>query len=119
MKIAPHIDRFGDIRKMFVDYFQYVLLKKDYTLKEAFFKSARKEYGNPLVIKSGDQFHEFTDNFVYSYRFPNNLTIIDRFISETSGLSERGRAIVLRWKDPIGGIFQVKRTLPDGFMQRI
>ena len=47
MKIAPHIDRFGDIRKMLVDYFQYVFLKRDNVLKEAFFKAAREEYGDP------------------------------------------------------------------------
>jgi hypothetical protein len=101
---------------MFVDYFQYVLLKKDNTLKEAFFKAARKEYGDPLIIDSEDQFHEFTDNFVYSYRFPDNLTVIDKFVSETSDLNEKEKAIVLGWKDPVGGIFQVKRTLPDGFV---
>ena len=116
MKIAPHINRFGAIRKMFVDYFQYVLLRKDDTLKDAFFKAAQEEYGNPLVIKSEEEFHEFTDNFVYSYRFPDNLTVIDRFVSETSDLSEEEKAIVLRWKDPVGGIFQVKRVLPDGFV---
>ena len=116
MKIVPHIDRFGDIRKMLVDYFQYVLLKKDNTLKEAFFKAARKEYGDPLVIQSEGEFHEFTDNFVYSYKFPDGLTIIERFVSETAYLSEKEKAIVLRWKDPVVGLFQVKRTLPDGFV---
>ena len=116
MKIAPHIDRFGDIRKMLVDYFQNVALKKDNRLKEDFFKAARKEYGNPLVIKSEDEFHEFTDNFVYSYRLPDNLTVIDRFVSETQNLSEKEKAIVLRWKEPVVGLFQVKRALPDGFV---
>ncbi len=116
MKIAPHIDRFGDIRKMFVDYFQYVLLKKDNTLKEAFFKAAQEEYGDPLVIKSEEEFHEFTDNFVCSYRFPNNMSVIDKFVYEISDLSEKEKAIVLRWKDPVAGIFQVKTTLPDGFV---
>jgi len=116
MKIAPHIDRFGDIRKMFVDYFQYVLLKKDDALKKAFLKASREKYGDPLVIDSQDEFHEFTDNFVYSYRLLDNLTVIDRFVSETSDLSEKEKAIVLRWKDPVGGIFQVKRALPDGFV---
>jgi hypothetical protein len=29
MKIAPHIDRFGDIRRMLVNYFGDVLLEKD------------------------------------------------------------------------------------------
>ena len=101
---------------MLVDYFQNVALKKDNRLKEDFFKAARKEYGNPLVIKSEDEFHEFTDNFVYSYRFPDNLTVIDRFVSETSNLSEKEKAIVLRWKEPVVGLFQVKRALPDGFI---
>jgi hypothetical protein len=101
---------------MLVDYFQYVLLKRDEALRKALFKAAREEYGDPLVIDSQDGFHEFTDNFVYSYRFPDNLTVIDRFVSETSDLGEKEKAIVLRWKDPVVGIFQVKKTLPDGFV---
>jgi hypothetical protein len=116
MRIAPHINRFGDIRKMLVDYFQYVLLKKDDALKKAFLKASRGKYGDPLVIDSEDGFHEFTDNFVYSYRFPGNLTVIDRFVSETPDLSEKENAIVLRWKDPVVGLFQVKKVLPDGFV---
>ena len=116
MKIDPHIDRFADIRKMLVDYFQYVFLKKDDALKKAFLKASREKYGDSLVMDSEDEFHEFTDNFVYSYRFPDNLTVVDRFVSETSDLSEKEKAIVLRWKDPVVGIFQVKRTLPDGFV---
>ena len=116
MKIAPHIDRFGDIRKMLVDYFQKVLMKKDNILADDFFKAVKKKYGNPVVIQSQEEFHEFTDNFVYSYRFSDERTVIDRFVSETSGLSEKEKAVVLRWKDPVAGIFQVKRTLPDGFV---
>jgi hypothetical protein len=116
LKIAPHIDRYGDIRKMLVDYFQYTLLKKDDALKKAFLKASKEKYGDPLVIDSEDEFHEFTDNFVYSYRFPDNLTVIDRFVFETPDLGENEKAILLRWKDPVVGIFQVKRTLPDGFV---
>ena len=101
---------------MFVDYFQYVLLKKDDALKKAFLKASKEKYGDPMVIDSEDEFHEFTDNFVYSYKFPDGLTIIERFVSETADLSENEKAIVLRWKDPFGGIFQVKRTLPNGFI---
>ncbi len=116
MKIAPHIDRFGDIRKMLVDYFQKVLMKRDKILADDFFKAVKKKYGNPVVIQSEEELHEFTDNFVYSYRFSDELTVIDRFVFETSGLSEKERAVVLRWKDPVAGIFQVKGTLPDGFV---
>jgi hypothetical protein len=99
-----------------VDHFQYLLLKKDDTLKEAFFKAAREKYGNPLVIGSENQFHEFTDNFVYSYRFPDDQTVIDRFVAGTPDLSGDEKTIVLRWKDPVVGIFQVKGTLLDAFV---
>ena len=116
MKVTPHIDRLGDIRRNLVDYFQKVLLKKDDVFADDFFKAVKKEFGNPVVIQSDNEFHEFTDNFIYSYRFPDEGTVIDRFVAETSGLSEREKAIVLWWKDPVAGIFQVKRILPDGFV---
>jgi hypothetical protein len=116
MKVAPHIDRFGDIRKMLVDYFRNILLKKDDLFADDFFRALKKKYGNPVVIQSDEELHDFTDNFTYSYRFPDDLTVIDRFIAETPSLSEKERAVVLRWKDPMAGIFQVKKTLPDGFV---
>ena len=116
MKVTPHIDRLGDIRRNLVDYFQKVLLKKDDVFADDFFKAVKKEFGNPVVIQSDNEFHEFTDNFIYSYRFPDEGTVIDRFVAETSALSEREKAIVLWWKDPVAGIFQVKRILPDGFV---
>ena len=116
MKIAPHIDRFGDVRKMLVDYFRNVLLEREDILRESFSKALQEKYGNPVVIKSEDEFHEFTDNFVYSFKFPDGLTVIDRFVSEVSSLSKEEKAIVLKWKEPVAGIFQVKRTLPDGFV---
>jgi hypothetical protein len=116
MEIAPHIDRFGDIRKMLVGYFNNVLLKKDKFFSDDFFKSVKKKYGNPIVIHSEDEFHEFVDNFIHSYRFPDDRTVIDRFVAETPSLSEKERTVVLWWKDPVVGIFQVKRTLPDGFV---
>jgi hypothetical protein len=116
VKIAPHIDRFGDIRKMLVDYFQNVALRKNNTLKEAFFKAAQEKYGDPLVIESENEFHEFTDNFVYSFKLSDNQTVIDKFVAETPAISENEKAIVLRWKEPVVGLFQVKRALPDGFI---
>jgi hypothetical protein len=116
MKVAPHIDRFGDIRRMLVDYFNNILLKKDALFESDFFRAVKKKYGNPVVIHSEDEFHEFVDNFIYSYRFPDDLMVIDRFVAETPSLSAKERAVVLRWKDPVVGIFQVKRTLPDGFV---
>jgi hypothetical protein len=116
MKVASHIDRFGDIRKMLVDYFKNTLLKKDHLFADEFFRAVKKKYGNPVVIHSEEEFHDFTDNFTYSYRFPDDLTVIDRFVAETPSLSEKERAIVLKWKDPVVGIFQVKRTFPDGFV---
>jgi len=55
MKIAPHIDRFGEIRKMLVDYFAEARLKKDSLLSDDFFKALTKKFGNPVVVQSEDE----------------------------------------------------------------
>ncbi len=115
MKIAPHIDRFGDIRKMLVDYFGN-LLNKDDILKKAFSKALKEEYGNPVVIESKEELNEFTDNFVYSFKFLDGSTVTDRFVSEVSGISKEEKPIVLSWKEPVAGIFQVKKVLTDGLV---
>ncbi len=101
---------------MLVDYFNNILLKKDARFADDFFKAVKKKYGNPVVLQSEAELHDFTDNFTYSYRFPDGLTVIDRFLAETPSLSEKERAVVLRWRDPVVGIFQVKKILPDGFV---
>ena len=44
MKIAPHIDRFGEIRKILVDYFAEARLKKDSLLSDDFFKALTKKF---------------------------------------------------------------------------
>jgi len=44
MKIASHIDRFGEIRKMLVDYFAEARLKKDSLLSDDFFKALTKKF---------------------------------------------------------------------------
>ncbi len=116
MKIAPHIDRFGDIRKKLVEHFGNDLLKTDKTLSKAYFKALHKKYGSSPVFESEEEIHELTDNFIYSYRFPDGKTIIDSFVTDTSELSEDDKNIVLGWKDPIEGIFEVKKMLPDGLI---
>ncbi len=116
MGIAPHINRFGDIRKMLVDYFQKDLMKNDDHVEQVFLKSLRKKFGYPLVIESEEEFFEFTDNFLYTFKFPDNRTIIDRFVAEAPRLSPDEKKIVLQWKDPVAGIFEIKELLPDGLV---
>jgi len=116
MKIAPYIDRFGDIRKMLVDYFQKDLLKNDDHVEQAFLKNLRKKFGYPLVIKSEEEFFELTDIFLYTFKFLDNRTIIDRFVASNNRLNEEEKKIVLQWKDPVVGIFEIKELLPDGLI---
>jgi hypothetical protein len=116
MKVAPHIDRFGDIRRMLVDYFGNVLLKKDSLFSDDYFKALTKKFGKSVIVGSAEELDDFTDNFIYSYRFPDERTVFDRFVAETSGLREEEKAIVLKWNDPVVGIFQIKKILPDGIV---
>jgi len=116
MKVAPHIDRFGDIRRMLVNYFGDVLLKEDSLFADEYFKALTKKFGKTVVVGSEEELDEFTDNFIYSYRFPDERTVFDRFVVETSGLREEEKAIIVKWNDPVVGIFQIKKTLPDGLV---
>jgi len=61
MKVTPHIDRLGDIRRNLVDYFQNVLLKKDDVFADDFFKAVKKEFGN-IEVKY-DENEQLTDPF--------------------------------------------------------
>lgn len=53
------------------------------------------------------------DNFIFRYRFPDGSTVIDHFLSQRRGLSEADRETLLAWRNPVEGVFEVRRKRPD------
>ncbi|MET8539848.1 hypothetical protein ABZW03_04200 [Kitasatospora sp. NPDC004799] len=53
------------------------------------------------------------DDFVLRYRLPDGATVVDRFVAGRRDLSEDDRALLLGWRDPVEGVFEVRRKDGD------
>ncbi|MFI6447247.1 hypothetical protein [Kitasatospora sp. NPDC050543] len=53
------------------------------------------------------------DNFILRYRLPDGATVVDRFVAGRRDLSEADRAMLLGWRDPVEGVFEIQRKDGD------
>ncbi|GAA2249777.1 MULTISPECIES: hypothetical protein [Kitasatospora] len=54
------------------------------------------------------------DHFILRYRLPDGATVVDRFVAGRRDLSEGDREMLLGWRDPVEGIFEIRRKDGDG-----
>lgn len=54
-----------------------------------------------------------TDHFVLRFRLPDGSTVVDRFIAGRKDLSATDREMLLGWRDPVEGVFEVRRKDGD------
>ncbi|MFI9270140.1 hypothetical protein ACIGXM_05420 [Kitasatospora sp. NPDC052896] len=54
-----------------------------------------------------------TDHFILRYRLPDGATVVDRFVAGRRDLSEADREMLLGWRDPVEGIFEICRKDGD------
>ncbi|MFJ9775629.1 hypothetical protein ACIRVF_31025 [Kitasatospora sp. NPDC101157] len=88
----------------------------------AFARSARFDrWLTPLLLEAagpqrqleeGDAIR-ITDNFILRYRLPDGSTVVDRFVAGRRGLTEADREMLLGWRDPVEGIFEIRRKDGD------
>jgi hypothetical protein len=88
----------------------------------AFAQSARFDrWLTPLLLEaagSGRRLDErtavrITDHFILSYRLPGGSTVVDRFEAGRKDLTAADREMLLGWRDPVEGIFEVERKEGD------
>lgn len=53
------------------------------------------------------------DYFILRYRLPDGSTVVDRFVSGRKNLSAADREMLLGWRDPVEGIFEIERKERD------
>ncbi|MFI9360031.1 hypothetical protein ACIG5E_03045 [Kitasatospora sp. NPDC053057] len=53
------------------------------------------------------------DNFILRYRLPDGSTVVDRFVAGRRDLTEADREMLLGWRDPVEGIFEIRRKDGD------
>ncbi|MFC8594428.1 hypothetical protein [Streptomyces atroolivaceus] len=54
-----------------------------------------------------------TDHFVLRYRLPDGSTVVDRFVAGRKDLPPSEREMLLGWRDPVEGIFEIQRKDGD------
>ncbi|MCX4686645.1 hypothetical protein OG401_20420 [Kitasatospora purpeofusca] len=71
--------------------------------------------GSERLLNEDDTIR-ITDNFILRYRLPDGSTVVDRFLAGRRDLSEADRAMLLGWRDPVEGIFEVRRKDGDAIV---
>ncbi|WP_042410599.1 hypothetical protein [Streptacidiphilus carbonis] len=54
------------------------------------------------------------DHFILRYRLPDGATVVDRFVASRRDLSAADGEMLLGWRDPVEGIFEIRRKDGDG-----
>ncbi|MBX7551275.1 hypothetical protein K1Y78_25325 [Streptomyces sp. tea 10] len=49
------------------------------------------------------------DHFILRYRLPDGSTVVDRFVAGRKDLPAADREMLLGWRDPVEGIFEIQR----------
>lgn len=88
----------------------------------AFAQSARFDrWLTPLLLEAAgpeQQLDEgeairITDHFILRYRLPDGSTVVDRFVAGRRDLTPVDREMLLGWRDPVEGIFEIQRKEGD------
>ncbi|MFJ9375162.1 hypothetical protein [Streptomyces sp. NPDC101455] len=53
------------------------------------------------------------DHFILRHRLPDGSTVVDRFVARRKHLTVVDREMLLGWRDPVEGIFEVRRKEKD------
>ncbi|MGI5144309.1 hypothetical protein [Streptomyces sp. CA-106110] len=53
------------------------------------------------------------DHFLLRYRLPDGSTVVDRFVAGRKDLTALDREMLLGWRDPVEGIFEIQRKEKD------
>ncbi|MEU3603902.1 hypothetical protein AB0E83_00300 [Streptomyces sp. NPDC035033] len=101
------------------------LIERSAELKErlvTFAQSARFErWLTPLLLEAAGPERQLdegeairiTDHFVLRYRLPDGSTVVDRFVAGRKDLTAADREMLLGWRDPVEGVFEIRRKDGD------
>ena len=74
------------------------------------------------MLKAGiEEFEEadaigIIDRFALQYRLPDDKTVVDRFVASRPDLDAADREMLLGWRDPVEGIFEIRSRDGDAII---
>ncbi|MEW2620225.1 hypothetical protein [Streptomyces sp. NPDC048106] len=71
------------------------------------------EAAGPERLLDEGELIRVTDHFILRHRLPDGSTVVDRFVTGRKDLTPSDREMLLGWRDPVEGIFEVRRKEGD------
>jgi hypothetical protein len=71
------------------------------------------EAAGPYRELTDDEAIEVVDRFALQHRLPNGKTVLDQFLASWPDLTAADREMLRGWRDPVEGIFEVRRRDQD------
>jgi len=71
------------------------------------------EAAGPYQELTEDEAIEVIDRFALQHRLPNGKTVLDQFLASWPDLTAADREMLRGWRDPVEGIFEVRRRDRD------
>ena len=75
-----------------------------------------QEGAGPHEVLIEDEAIDAIDRFALLYRLPNGKTVLDQFLASWPDLSDADREMLRGWRDPVDGIFEIRRRDGDSLI---
>ena len=98
-ELAALIERSAELKRDLVDFACSPRLQA--SLAAAMLKAGMEEVEEADAIGT-------IDRFALQYRLPDGKTVVDRFVASRPDLDAADREMLLGWRDPVEGIFEIR-----------
>jgi hypothetical protein len=75
-----------------------------------------REGAGPGEVLIEDEAIDAIDRFALQHRLPNGKTVLDQFLASWPDLSAADREMLRGWRDPVEGIFEIRRKDRDSLI---
>ena len=97
--LAVLIERSADLKRALVDF--ACSPRWERSLAAALLEAGLEEIDEADAIST-------IDRFTLQYRLPDGQTVVDRFVASRPDLTGTDREMLLSWRDPVEGIFEIR-----------
>ena len=97
--LAVLIERSADLKRALVDF--ACSPRWERSLAAAMLEAGLEEIDEADAIST-------IDRFTLQYRLPDGQTVVDRFVASRPDLEATDREMLLSWRDPVEGIFEIR-----------
>jgi hypothetical protein len=104
--LASLIERSTELKRALVDFALSPRMERNlerFTLEGA----------GPHKVLIEDEAIDAIDRFALQHRLPNGKTVLDQFLASWPDLNAADREMLRGWRDPVEGIFEVRRKDRD------